>query len=48
MIEGLTRPKMDLAKKQELMVQMLSPDLSTMEKEQYLEMLFGFPELFIP
>ena len=31
-IEGLMEPKMDLAKKQELMVQMLSPDLSAMEK----------------
>ena len=29
------------------MVKMLSPDLSVMEKEQYLKMLSRFPELFI-
>ena len=32
-IDGLMEPKMDLAKKQKLMAQMLSPDLSAMEKE---------------
>ena len=46
-IEGLMEPKIDLAKKQELMVQMLSSDLTAMEKEQYLRMLFNFPKLFI-
>ena len=45
-IEGLMQPKVDLAKKKELMAKMLSPDLSTMEKEQYLGMLSEFPELF--
>ena len=39
--------KMDVTKKQELMVQMLSPEFSAMEKEQYLKMIFEFPGLFI-
>ena len=41
-IEGLVEPKMELAKKQELMVHMLSLDLSTMGS---LKMLFEFLEL---
>ena len=46
-IEGLMQPKVEASKKQELMVKMLSLDLSIMEKEQYVKMLSGFPELFI-
>ena len=43
----MMQPKVEPYKRQELMVKMLSSDLTTMEKEQYLGMLSNFPELFI-
>ena len=46
-IEGLMQTKVELSKKQELMTQMVSGDLSAMEKEKYLHMLASFPDLFI-
>ena len=46
-IEELMQPKVEPHKRQELMVKMLSSDLTAMEKEQYLGMLSNFPELFI-
>ena len=41
------KPKMDVAGKQGLIMKMLSSDLSVMERNEYLEMLSGFPNLFI-
>lgn len=46
-IEELMQPKMDVAGKQGLIMKMLSSDLSVMERNEYLEMLSGFPNLFI-
>ena len=46
-IEELMQPKVDLQKKQELTLKMLSPDLSAMERDKYLHMLSKFPDLFI-
>ena len=46
-IEGLMQTKVELSKEQELMTQMVSGDLSAMEKEKYLHMLASFPDLFI-
>ena len=46
-IEELMQPKMDVAGKQGLIMKMLSSDLSVMERNEYLEMLSGFPDLFI-
>ncbi|MCO5592349.1 hypothetical protein L7F22_046351 [Adiantum nelumboides] len=45
--EGLMQTKVELSKKQKLMTQMISGDLSAMEKEIYLHMLASFPDLFI-
>ena len=41
------QPKMDVAGKQGLIMKMLSSDLSVMERNEYLKMLSGFPDLFI-
>ena len=46
-IEELMQPRVELAQKQDLVAKMLSIDLSTMEKEKYLYMLFKYPNLFI-
>ena len=46
-IEELMQPKVDVAKKQELVVKMISGDISAMEREKYVSMLASFPELFI-
>ena len=41
------QPKVDLSKKKELVVKMISGDISVMEKEKYVRMLSSFPDLFI-
>ena len=46
-IEGLMQPKVELSKKQALMIKMISEDLAVVEKEKYLHMLASFPDLFI-
>ena len=46
-IEELMQLKVKPNVKQELLLKMISPDLSTQEKERYVEMLFQFPDLFI-
>lgn len=46
-IEELMQPKVELSKKQEVVAKMISTDLSTMERERYLQMLTKYPDLFI-
>ena len=46
-IEELMQPKVELSKKQELVARMISTDLSTMEREKYLQMLSKYPDFFI-
>ena len=45
-IKELMQPKVDLSKKQELVVKMISGDISAMEKEKYVCMLGSFGDLF--
>ena len=47
MIEKLMQPKIDMAEKQGLVMKMLCTDLSVMERDSFLDMLSGFPNLFI-
>ncbi|MCO5561161.1 hypothetical protein L7F22_014782 [Adiantum nelumboides] len=46
-IEELMQPKVELSKKQELVARMISMDLSAMERENFLQMLSRYPDLFI-
>ena len=46
-IEELMQPKMEPCLKQEIIENMLCPDLTSKEKEEYSAMLSQFPNLFI-
>ena len=41
------QPKVNLLKKKELVARMISSDFTAMEKENYLEMLSKYTDLFI-
>lgn len=47
MIEELMQPKMRLEEKREILMKMVSTDLSLVEKEEFMQMVDCFPGLFI-